>query len=141
MFVVFLHINVPGTQRAFLRNRNSPISTCQLPTSYVRPPSSRAAVASGRPWPSFLFLDVGHQGFGGQRQGGDRRGVQAGAGRAVAPDREGTVVVDRVRESKDKNFRFDAETGEFGDLVKAGKEFRKLERKRFRDSRMISPAM
>src|SRR5437870_1541734 len=104
MFVVLLHINVPGTQRAFLRNRNSPISTCQLPTSYVRPPSSRAAVASGRPWPSFLFLDVGHQGFGGQRQGGDRRGVQAGAGRAVAPDREGAVVVDRVRESKDENF-------------------------------------
>src|SRR5437870_7651714 len=92
MFVFLLHINVPGTQRAFLRNRNSPISTCQLPTSYVRlllvPP----------PWPPgarglhFLFLDVGHQGFGGQRQGGDRRGVQAGAGRAVAPDREGTVV-------------------------------------------------
>jgi len=93
-------------------------------------------VASGRPWPSFL-LDVGHQGFGGQRQGGDRHGVQADAGRAVAPDR----VVDRVRESKDENFRFDAETGEFGDLVKVGKEFRKLERKRFRDSRMISPAM
>ena len=99
------------------------------------------------PWPpgarglQFLFLDVGHQGFGGQRQGGDRRGVQAGAGRAVAPDREGAVVVDRVRESKDENFRFDAETGEFGDLVKVGKEFRKLERKRFRDSRMISPAM
>src|SRR5256712_10596280 len=46
MFVFLLHINVPGTQRAFLRNRNSPISTCQLPTSYVRPPSSRAAVAS-----------------------------------------------------------------------------------------------
>src|SRR5712691_10710102 len=60
------------------------------------------------PWPPgarglhFLFLDVGHQGFGGQRQGGDRRSVQAGAGRAVAPDREGTVVVDRVRESKDR---------------------------------------
>jgi len=33
---------------------------------------------------------------------------------------EGAVVVGRVRESKDDNFGFDAETGEFGDLVKAG---------------------
>ncbi len=33
---------------------------------------------------------------------------------------EGAVVVSRVRESKDDNFGFDAETGEFGDLVKAG---------------------
>ncbi|MFY9582936.1 MAG: TCP-1/cpn60 chaperonin family protein, partial [Candidatus Acidiferrales bacterium] len=33
---------------------------------------------------------------------------------------EGAVVVGRVRESKDENFGFDAETGEFGDLVKAG---------------------
>jgi chaperonin GroEL len=34
--------------------------------------------------------------------------------------REGAVVVGRVRESKDENFGFNAETGEFGDLVKAG---------------------
>ncbi|HJY87036.1 MAG TPA: chaperonin GroEL [Candidatus Acidoferrales bacterium] len=33
---------------------------------------------------------------------------------------EGAVVAGRVRESKDENFGFDAETGEFGDLVKAG---------------------
>ncbi len=33
---------------------------------------------------------------------------------------EGALVVGRVRESKDENFGFDAETGEFGDLVKAG---------------------
>jgi chaperonin GroEL len=33
---------------------------------------------------------------------------------------EGAVVVGRVRESKDDNFGFNAETGEFGDLVKAG---------------------
>src|SRR5467141_660891 len=33
---------------------------------------------------------------------------------------EGAVVVSRVRESKDENFGFDAETGEFTDLVKAG---------------------
>jgi len=33
---------------------------------------------------------------------------------------EGAVVVERVRDSKDENFGFNAETGEFGDLVKAG---------------------
>ncbi len=33
---------------------------------------------------------------------------------------EGAVVAGRVRESKDDNFGFDAETGEFTDLVKAG---------------------
>jgi chaperonin GroEL len=33
---------------------------------------------------------------------------------------EGALVVGRVRESKDDNFGFDAETGEFGDLIKAG---------------------
>ncbi len=33
---------------------------------------------------------------------------------------EGALVVGRVRESKDDNFGFNAETGEFGDLVKAG---------------------
>jgi len=33
---------------------------------------------------------------------------------------EGAVVVGRVRESKDENFGLNAETGEFGDLVKAG---------------------
>ncbi len=33
---------------------------------------------------------------------------------------EGAVVVGRVRESKDENFGFDAEPGEFCDLVKAG---------------------
>ncbi len=33
---------------------------------------------------------------------------------------EGALVVGRVHESKDENFGFNAETGEFGDLVKAG---------------------
>jgi chaperonin GroEL len=33
---------------------------------------------------------------------------------------EGAVVVGRVRESKDENFGFNAETGEFGDMIKAG---------------------
>jgi len=33
---------------------------------------------------------------------------------------EGAVVVGRVRESKDDSFGFNAETGEFGDLIKAG---------------------
>jgi chaperonin GroEL len=33
---------------------------------------------------------------------------------------EGAVVVGRVRESKDDNFGFNAESGEFGDMVKAG---------------------
>jgi chaperonin GroEL len=33
---------------------------------------------------------------------------------------EAALVVGRVRESKDENFGFNAETGEFGDLVKAG---------------------
>jgi chaperonin GroEL len=33
---------------------------------------------------------------------------------------EGAVVVGRVRESKDDNFGFNAETGEFVDLIKAG---------------------
>jgi chaperonin GroEL len=33
---------------------------------------------------------------------------------------EGAVVVGRVRESNEENFGFNAETGEFGDLIKAG---------------------
>jgi chaperonin GroEL len=33
---------------------------------------------------------------------------------------EGALVVGRVRESKEENFGFNAETGEFGDMVKAG---------------------
>ena len=33
---------------------------------------------------------------------------------------EGAVIVGRVRESKDENFGFNAETGEFGDMLKAG---------------------
>jgi chaperonin GroEL len=34
--------------------------------------------------------------------------------------REGALIVGRVRESKDENFGFNAETGEFGDMIKAG---------------------
>jgi chaperonin GroEL len=33
---------------------------------------------------------------------------------------EGALVVGRVRESKDDNFGFNAESGEFGDMIKAG---------------------
>jgi chaperonin GroEL len=33
---------------------------------------------------------------------------------------EGALVVGRVRESKDENFGFNADSGEFGDLIKAG---------------------
>src|SRR6201993_1385798 len=34
--------------------------------------------------------------------------------------REGALIVGRVRESKDENFGFNAETGEFEDMIKAG---------------------
>ncbi len=33
---------------------------------------------------------------------------------------EGAIIVGRVRDSKDENFGYNAETGEFGDLIKAG---------------------
>jgi chaperonin GroEL len=33
---------------------------------------------------------------------------------------EGAVVVGRIRDSKDESFGFNAETGEFGDMIKAG---------------------
>ena len=33
---------------------------------------------------------------------------------------EGALIVGRVRESKDENFGFNAESGEFGDMIKAG---------------------
>jgi len=39
---------------------------------------------------------------------------------ALNAGHEGALVVGRVCESKDENFGFNAETGEFGDLVKAG---------------------
>jgi len=39
---------------------------------------------------------------------------------ALNAGNEGAVIVGRVRESKDDNFGFNAETGEFGDMVKAG---------------------
>ncbi len=39
---------------------------------------------------------------------------------ALNAGQEGALVVGRVRESKDEPFGFNAETGEFGDLVKAG---------------------
>jgi chaperonin GroEL len=39
---------------------------------------------------------------------------------ALNAGHEGAVVVGRVRESKDDNFGFNADTGEFGDMVKAG---------------------
>jgi chaperonin GroEL len=39
---------------------------------------------------------------------------------ALNAGHEGALIVGCVRESKDENFGFNAETGEFGDLVKAG---------------------
>jgi chaperonin GroEL len=39
---------------------------------------------------------------------------------ALNAGHEGAVIVGRVRESKDENFGFNAETGEFGDLIKDG---------------------
>jgi chaperonin GroEL len=39
---------------------------------------------------------------------------------ALNAGHEGAIIVGRVRESKEDNFGFDAETGEFGDMVKAG---------------------
>src|SRR5580700_688143 len=39
---------------------------------------------------------------------------------AVNAGHEGAVIVDRVRDSKEENFGFNAESGEFGDMIKAG---------------------
>ena len=39
---------------------------------------------------------------------------------ALNAGHEGAVIVGRVRDSKDDNFGFNAETGDFSDLVKAG---------------------
>ena len=39
---------------------------------------------------------------------------------ALNAGQEGAVIVGRVRESKDENFGYNAETGEFGDMIKAG---------------------
>jgi chaperonin GroEL len=39
---------------------------------------------------------------------------------ALNAGEEGAVIVARIRESKDDNFGFNADTGEFGDMVRAG---------------------
>jgi chaperonin GroEL len=39
---------------------------------------------------------------------------------ALNAGEEGAVIVNRVRDSKDENFGFNADTGEFGDMIKAG---------------------
>jgi chaperonin GroEL len=39
---------------------------------------------------------------------------------ALNAGHEGAVIVGRVRESKDENFGFNADSGEYGDMVKAG---------------------
>jgi chaperonin GroEL len=39
---------------------------------------------------------------------------------AINAGHEGAVVVGRVRDSKDDHFGFNAQTGEFGDMVKLG---------------------
>jgi chaperonin GroEL len=38
---------------------------------------------------------------------------------ALNAGEEGAVIVGRVRESKDENFGYNADTGEYGDMVKA----------------------
>ena len=39
---------------------------------------------------------------------------------ALNAGHEGAVIVGRVRESKDENYGYNADTGEFGDMIKAG---------------------
>ena len=39
---------------------------------------------------------------------------------ALNAGHEGAVVIGKVRESKDENFGFNAETGEYGDMIKMG---------------------
>ena len=39
---------------------------------------------------------------------------------ALNAGEEGAVIVNRVRDSKDENFGFNADTAEFGDMIKAG---------------------
>ena len=39
---------------------------------------------------------------------------------AINAGNEGAVIVGRVRDSKDENFGFNAQTGEFGDMIKLG---------------------
>src|SRR3981189_2396151 len=39
---------------------------------------------------------------------------------ALDAGHEGAVVIGKIRESKDENFGFNADTGEYGDMVKAG---------------------
>jgi chaperonin GroEL len=39
---------------------------------------------------------------------------------ALNAGEEGAVIVNRVRENKDENFGYNADTGEFGDMIKAG---------------------
>ena len=39
---------------------------------------------------------------------------------ALNAGHEGAVVIGKIRDSKDDNFGFNADTGEYGDMVKAG---------------------
>jgi len=39
---------------------------------------------------------------------------------ALNAGHEGAVVIGKIRESKEENFGFNAETGEYGDMVKMG---------------------
>jgi len=39
---------------------------------------------------------------------------------ALNAGEEGAVIVGRVRDSKDENFGYNADSGEFGDMIKAG---------------------
>jgi chaperonin GroEL len=39
---------------------------------------------------------------------------------ALNAGHEGAVVIGRIRDSKDENFGFNADSGEYGDMVKAG---------------------
>jgi chaperonin GroEL len=39
---------------------------------------------------------------------------------ALNAGHEGAVVIGKIRDSKDENFGFNAETGEYGDMIKMG---------------------
>ena len=39
---------------------------------------------------------------------------------AINAGQEGAIIVGRVRDSKDEHFGFNAQTGEFGDMIKLG---------------------
>ena len=81
----------------------------------IVPGGGAAFCAVSRPWRSSSFTTMRHR-----RE--HREASAGGATRQIAKNagHEGAVVVGRVRDSKDENFGFNAETGEYADLIKAG---------------------